>query len=221
MRRVILVLVVVAASHFFAFQPSRAGSSEFFWILGGSYLLLTVLALHHFVTERNLAEKLAPRWGDISIGVVTATALFFASFLSRRALAPAGTDRAAWIFRIYLQLGDPEILQHSVSLSGTLLGLAVMEELVWRGMVLDQVATRFGSRRGWIVAALLYALAVSPTLVALRDPVAGPNPLLFTAALGMGIVFSFLTARLGRLPPVILAHAAFSYFSAVQFRWPA
>jgi membrane protease YdiL (CAAX protease family) len=91
---------------------------------------------------------------------------------------------------------------------------------VWRGLVLDRLAERFGSRRGWILSALCYSLSLAPTLFALRDPVAGLNPLLMIAALGCGIVWGFMAARFGRLFPAIFSHMAFTYFSAVQFRWP-
>jgi uncharacterized protein len=54
----------------------------------------------------------------------------------------------------------------------------------------------------------------------LRDPVAGPNPLLVMAAFGCGLVWTFLAGRFERLLPSIVAHLVFTYFSAVQFRWP-
>jgi membrane protease YdiL (CAAX protease family) len=167
-----------------------------------------------------LIARFTPRWGDLSIGALTASVLLVASWVARGALAPGGTVRQAWLYRVYLQLGDPETLQHSILLTGCLLLTAAAEEVVWRGMVLDALTERFGSRRGWIFAALAYALSLSPTLVSLKDPVAGLNPLLVTAALGCGIIWGFLAARLGRLAPGVFSHMAFSYFSAVQFRWP-
>jgi drug/metabolite transporter (DMT)-like permease len=70
------------------------------------------------------------------------------------------------------------------------------------------------------LAALLYAGAHLPTLITLSDPTAGPNPLIVMAALACGIVWSFAAVILKRLPPVIFSHMAFTYFTAVQFRWP-
>jgi hypothetical protein len=101
----------------------------------------------------------------------------------------------------------------------------VAEELVWRGFVLEELTERFGTRRGWLVAALLYALAALPTVYLQRDPVAGPNPLLVMAAFGCGIVWTFMAGRFGRLLPGVFAHLVFTYFSAVQFSpvnylWP-
>jgi hypothetical protein len=66
----------------------------------------------------------------------------------------------------------------------------------------------------------LYGGATIPTAFGLYHPDAGLNPLLVIAALGCGLVWSFMAARLGRLPPVILSHMTFTYFSAVQFRSP-
>jgi membrane protease YdiL (CAAX protease family) len=183
-------------------------------------LALALVARHYFWDQGTLVERLAPRWGDLSIGAISAMVLLMVSWLGRSALAPAHTPRRAWLYRVYLQLGDPELLQHSLWLTSTLLVIAVAEELVWRGLVLDLLTARLGSRRGWIASTLLYTLSLLPTVYLLRDPSAGLNPLLPTAALGAGLVWSFLAARLGRLPPVAISHMAFTYFTAVQFRWP-
>jgi hypothetical protein len=82
------------------------------------------------------------------------------------------------------------------------------------------VSERFGTRRGWPIATLLYGLAAVPTAFGLADPQAGLNPLLVIAAVGCGLFWSFMAMMVGRLPPVIISHAAFSYFSIAQFRWP-
>jgi membrane protease YdiL (CAAX protease family) len=99
--------------------------------------------------------------------------------------------------------------------------VVIREKFVWRSLVLDELTARSGTRRGWPLAALAYGVTARPTLYTLRDPVAGYNPLLVTAALGGGIVWSFFASLNGHLVPVIIAHAVFSYFSLVQFRWPS
>lgn len=220
MKRIALVVAVLALAHAVSFRDTLAASPWFFGYIGAAYLALGAVALHYFWDQGTLWGRLAPRWGDLSIGALCAMGLLFASWLGRSALAPSGTPRQAWLYRLYIQLGDPELIQHSVWLTSALLLIAVAEELVWRGLVLDLLSARLGSRRGWIVAALLYALSLLPTVFALRDPIAGLNPLLPTAALGAGLVWGFLAARLGRLPPVAISHMAFTYFTAVQFRWP-
>jgi len=220
MKRVVLAVLVAAAGNALAFRESHQGSWLFWlWILLPS-LALSALALHQFWENGTLLDRFTPRWGDLSIGALSAAALLVSSFVARGALTPSGTERQAWLYRVYLQLGDPEAIQQSVMLTSALLLAAAMEELVWRGLVLDLLAERFGSRRGWILSALCYSLSLAPTLFLLRDPVAGLNPLLMIAALGCGIVWSFMAARFGRLAPGIFSHMAFTYFSAVQFRWP-
>jgi membrane protease YdiL (CAAX protease family) len=220
MKYAALAVLVSGIGNAFAFRESLQGSAAFWlWLLIPT-LLLALVSLRVLWQNGTLIERFTPRWGDLSIGALTASVLLVASWAARGALAPSGTTRQAWLYRVYLQLGDPETLQTSALLTACLLLTAAAEEIVWRGMVLDALAERFGSRRGWILAALAYALSLAPTLFALRDPVAGPNPLLMTAALGCGIVWGFLAARAGRLAPGIFSHMAFTYFSAVQFRWP-
>ena len=87
-------------------------------------------------------------------------------------------------------------------------------------MVLGDLTQRFGRRAALPLSALAFGFATLPTLWLLRDPLAGPNPLLLTAAIGCGLVWSFLAAQLGRLTPVVISHMAFTYFTIVQFRLP-
>jgi membrane protease YdiL (CAAX protease family) len=122
--------------------------------------------------------------------------------------------------RLYLQFGDPDKIQHSVLLTTALCAIVVAEELIWRGFILTELSERFGPRRGWLLATLLYALAAVPTIYLQRDPAAGPNPLLVLAAFGCGLIWTFMAGRFGRLGPSTVAHLVFTYFSAVQFRWP-
>ena len=143
-----------------------------------------------------------------------------ASWGARAVLAPAGSTRLAWLFRIYAQIGDTDAMQRSVVYTLALLLIVICEELVWRSMVLSELTERFGTRRAWPLAALCYGATALPTLFTLRDPRAGLNPLLVTAALGCGLVWSFLARLKGRLLPVVIAHGVFTYFSLVQFRWP-
>ena len=220
MKQVLLVVVAVAAAHALAFREAYAGTLTFFLILAVTYAALAGLALRHFAREGTLRERLAPKWGDLSLGALSAMVLLMVSWLGRSALAPAGTPRQAWLYRIYLQLGDPDALQQGALFTAALLFIPLCEELVWRGLILERVSERFGTRRGWIIASVIYAVALLPTAYTLRDPSAGLNPLLPTAALGAGLVWNFMAGRFARLPPVMISHMAFTYFSAVQFRWP-
>jgi CAAX protease family protein len=92
-----------------------------------------------------------------------------------------------------------------------------MEELSWRGLVYSILEERMGTRRAWPATAVLYAAAHLPTLILLRAPFAGPNPLLVIAALGCGLIWGLLVARTGRLPVAIASHALFTWGIVLQF----
>jgi uncharacterized protein len=220
MRLTLLSLSLLTIAMACAFRISLAGTPWFWVVIGVPYAALAAVALRKLWDEGVLVDVLSPRWGDFSLGFLTAALLLLASWGARAVLAPAGSTRVAWLFRIYAQTGDADAVQRSVLYTGALLVIIVCEELVWRSMVLDELTLRFGTRRAWPLAALGYGVTALPTLFTLRDPVAGYNPLLVTAAIGCGIVWSFLASIKGRLLPVIIAHGVFTYFSLVQFRWP-
>jgi membrane protease YdiL (CAAX protease family) len=220
MKLTLLTVTVITAAMGLAFRGEAAGSATFWLWLGVPYLLLALLALRKLWDEGVLVDVLAPRWGDVSVGFLTGLVLLLTSWGARAVLAPAGSTRLAWLFRIYAQVGNTDAVQRSVLYTAALLGIVICEELVWRSMVLDELTLRFGTRRAWPLAALCYGVTALPTLFTLSDPLAGYNPLLVTAAFGCGIVWSFLASIKGRLVPVVIAHAVFSYFSLVQFRWP-
>lgn len=220
MKRVALVFVVVLATYAAAFRLELAGRPAFFLVFGLPHVLLAALAIQGFSRDGTLSERLLPKWGDLSRGALPGIGLLVASWAVRSVLVPTGTPRQAWLLHLYLVLGDPELLQQSVLLTAALVVIVLAEELVWRGLVLDELSAVYGNRRAWVIAAVLYALAALPTVYSLRDPLAGPNPLLVIAALGSGLVWTFLAGRTGRLWPSAVSHLVFTYFSAVQFRWP-
>ncbi|HEV8550202.1 MAG TPA: CPBP family glutamic-type intramembrane protease [Polyangiaceae bacterium] len=220
MKAVALVFAAVVATYAVAFRPDLADSSGFYVAFGVPHLVLAAFAAQSLARRGKLVPKLMPKAGDLSLGALAGFALLVASWAARSVLTPAASPRQNWLLRLYLQLGDPEKLQHSVFLTVALSAIVVAEELVWRGFVLDAATERFGTRRGWLVAAGLYALAALPTVYLQRDPVAGLNPLLVMAAFGCGLVWTFLSGRFGRLLPSTVAHLVFTYFSATQFQLP-
>jgi hypothetical protein len=142
----ILTVTLITAAMAFAFRLDVAGGPWFWAALGVPYLALAGLALRRLWEAGALLDVLQPRWGDFSLGFVTAAILLFASFGARAVLAPAGSTRLAWLFRVYAQIGDADAVQRSVLYTGALLLIVVCEELVWRSMVLDELTQRFGSR---------------------------------------------------------------------------
>jgi len=220
MRFIAFVFVVTAAGLGFAFRPELAGTATFWITLVGAYAIVAALALYRMWDDGTLLDVLKPRWGDLSIGALVAGVLMVGSWAARSVLAPAGNARQGWVLRIYLQLGDAEAVQRSALLTVAVLLIPLLDELAWRGLVLSAFAERFGTRRAWPLATLLYALSAVPTVFGLADAEAGLNPLLVIAALGCGLFWSFTAQMMGRLPPVMISHAAFSYFSITQFRLP-
>lgn len=210
MRLVVLACAVVATAIAFSMRQQMAASPAMWLGLCLPYALLAALAVHHLYEDGTLLDRTRFRWGDFSIGVIAAALLIGGAWVLRNVLLPPGSGASVWLFRLLLQLGN---LQRTPLLAVVFLLLALAEELVWRGMVLDILTERFGSRVGWMLAAVAYAIAHLPSVVTLSDPVAGPNPLLVLAALGCGLVWSFAAARLGRLPPVVISHLAFVYFA--------
>lgn len=212
--------VLVAALIGLAFRPSIAATPTFWALVTAPNLLAAAWSVYYLHREDLLFERLRPRGGDISLGVFVGVGLLVASWAGRTTLATVGTPQQAWLLSVYVQVGDPEIVQGSLLLTSLLLLVVVAEELFWRGWVLDVCTRRIGHRRGWMLATLLYAATMVPTVFTLAAAEAGPNPLLLVAALFCGLVWTFMAHVIGRLPPVILAHAVFTYFSVVQFRLP-
>ena len=220
MIRVLLTLALTFAGIAYSFREAAAGTPQFWLGVSLPYMILLAVALHKLQDDGTLIDSLKPRAGDLSLGAVSMIVLLFASWAARRVLTPAGSPRQAWLFRIYLQLGNPEHLQRSTAYTVLILLICAAEEVVWRGVVLSELTERFGRRAALPLSALAYGFAALPTLWLLRDPVAGLNPLLVTAAVGCGLVWSFLALQFKRLPPVIISHMAFTYFTIVQFRLP-
>jgi membrane protease YdiL (CAAX protease family) len=216
----IATAVVVALSFCVAMRPAWAGSPMLLVLIGAPYALLSGLAITRMAKEGSLASKLRPRSGDLSLGALVTIMLFSGALVGRNLLAPEGSVRVGWLMRIYMQVGDPELVQRHIFLAslGVVL-VAALEEVAWRGYVFDLLDERLGTRRAWPATAILYAAAHLPTLVLLRDPFAGPNPLVVLAALGCGLVWGLLVARTGRLPVAIFSHALFAWGVSLAWRF--
>jgi membrane protease YdiL (CAAX protease family) len=104
-----------------------------------------------------------------------------------------------------------------VSVSLAVVVVASLEEISWRGLVFPALEDSLGTRRAWPATALLYAVAHLPTMFILRDPFAGPNPLVVIAALGCGLVWGLIVVRTGRLAVAIISHALFTLAIAIHF----
>lgn len=207
------VLVVGAAvAYVLRLPPALEGAGV--WLgLALPYAALAGLGMYRLQRQSRLSALARVRPGDLSIGIALAFGLAISSWALARWLMPVGSIERGWLLRVGLVLGGSS----SSSVTVCLVAIALCEELVWRGWVQTELGLRIGAR-AWMLAALLYAVAHAATLVTLRDGVAGPNPLVFLAALGCGLCWAFLRERSGRLFPGLVSHAAFTYL-ATQYLW--
>jgi membrane protease YdiL (CAAX protease family) len=219
MRLPLLVCVVVSATSAIAFRPAWFGSVWFWVSLLACYGTLAALAFYRMWDEGLLRQIFALKRGDFSLGVISGLVLLASAWLGQAVITPAGSPQQEWLLYVQLLVGDPMELRRSLGLTVALLLIAGLEEVVWRYMVLDALMQRLGARRAWPLAALLYGVSLLPTSYTLAGT-SGPNPLLPLAALGCGLVWSFIGRLTGRLPPLIVSHMVFSYFVATQFRLP-
>lgn len=208
---------LVAVCEFLGFQEARAGSPYVFVLAGAPTVLVALFAVERLRRQGELFDWLRPVWGDFSRGFLGAGALFGLSWAAARLLS--GTPREIWLARLYLQIGSLESLRvHMGWVAFAIVVISAAEEIVWRGMVTSLLEPRFGSRRAWIVSALLYAAAGLPTLWALGGGGAGLNPILVIAALAGGLLWGGMTRKFGRLTPAVLSHALFTWCVVMMFR---
>lgn len=182
--------------------------------VGLPYLVLATASLARLRRQQRLRSLLRFRPGDPSLGILVGLSLLGGAWLFAKVMLPPGAVERAWLFRLFLLVGEPS----NVGATLTLLGIVCCEEIVWRGDVQTVLRDKLGPRRGWMAAAILYSAAHLPSLVTLEDSAAGKNPLLVFAALGCGLCWGFLTERTGRLLPALFAHAVFTYLTAQSFR---
>jgi hypothetical protein len=209
------VTIATGAVVTYAFAPARAGESAMLGAMGGLYAILAVVALVRLQRRGELRARFRPIGGDMTLAAVTAGLLYGAGRIVQMVLAGHGSPREAWVMRLYLQLGDTAAAGRWV-VGGLVFAVAVLEEIVWRGLVMRTLEDALGSSRALLYTTLLFGLAHAPTAWLLRDPTVGPNPLVIVAALGCGLVWGAMALRTGRLVPAVLAHALFSW-SVIEF----
>lgn len=211
-------VAIVAVAFALGLRASEAGSVIPLLALGVPYAGLSIWAGARLWRDGILGDRLRPRSGDLAFGAFVATMLFLGAIVGRMVLAPHQAAREGWLMRVYLQIGNPDDLQrHLLLVTFAVMVVAALEEVTWRGLVYPALEEEIGTRRAWPATAALYAIAHLPTMYLLRDPFAGPNPLIVLAALGCGLVWGLMVARTGRLPAAIFSHALFTWAVAVQF----
>lgn len=213
------IVLVVALAATFAFDLGRAGTPAVFVVMGIPTVVLALVGIVRAHDDGTLKDWATVRSGDFSRGFAAAAILFAGAYAFMRVVAPPDSDRASWLARLYLQAGDPAVLRKHVALVVVgIIVLSIAEEVLWRGLVVSLLAEKIGSRRAWVWAAVLYAVAHAPTIWVLRDPIAGPNPVLVLAALGCGLVWGGMARRFERLLPSIVSHVLFDWVVIMMFR---
>ncbi len=202
----------------FASHPSWAGSPKLWLALLLAELPLALWALVDLWRRAALDARLRPRFGDLTLGVTGAVALIIAVWAGRTLLSPPGSPQQAWLMRLYLQLGAPGALERVLWVPMAVIAVAVLDELVWRGWVQYRLGLDFGLWRSALLTGLLFGVQSLPTMVTLADPAVGFNPLLVPAAFAGGLLWSYLTVLRGSAVAAMISHAAFTYFTVMQFR---
>lgn len=213
------IVATVAIANFFAFQLERAGQLTFVIVLAAPLLVFAGYGIARAVKDGVLKDLVTVRSGDFSRGFAAAGVLFGLAYGASRVFAAQGSPRESWLARIYLQLGDPSMLRKNVAVVVlAIVVLAIAEEVVWRGLVTSLLEEKIGTRRAWVWSAVLYAVSFLPAVWGLRDPVAGPNPLVPLGALGGGLVWGFMARRYERLLPSVFSHVLFYWTVLMMFR---
>jgi len=202
--------VTLASAAAVGFAFSHPDSPWMLGSMGGVYAVLAGFTVHRLRRRGELDLQLRPRAGDLSIGFVVAALLWAVALAVHLLVTSPPSPRSAWIMQIYGALGDPAS-EHRHLIGGIVFLVAALEELVWRGWVMQVLTERMGWFRSWFVQAGLFGLAHTPTLFILSSPVAGPNPLLVAAGIAYSLVWGRLALRFDRLPPALFAHALFTW----------
>jgi hypothetical protein len=205
----LIVVVVVTVCNALSLRPQTALQPLGWLPLLIGYALLTVYALVRLYKEGVILKRFSVKSGDLSVGVLLGFALLGAAWLVKTRLIPADSVREAWTFQIHALIHS---LPAPLPQAALLVPVGVMEEVVWRGFVAQDLKKQLGPRRALPLAAALYAATLLPTVWSMSDPGAGLNPLLVFAALGCGVVWTFLALQTERLVAVTVSHLALIYF---------
>ena len=200
----------------------RVGGASLWYVMLAAYGVAGALAAYGLAQDGQLRAALQPRQGDATFGLVPAILLFVAvTYFFTHAIAPSPllrvyTPDGPWIPRAdvhgwhalteWLRDRACAAMGRSAAIQGSaraafVIGIALLEELAWRGGVQQALSERYGSSRGWVITSLLYAAAQLGTLNA--------APALL--ALPCGLLWGAMYRYRGRLAPGLLSHALFSW----------
>jgi membrane protease YdiL (CAAX protease family) len=209
------IALMSAAALVFSLQPARGDSPARFTALGAFYAVTAAAAALRLHRRGELRDFMMPRAGDLALGFAVGASFYVAAMATSMTIAPHGTPREAWLIRVYATFGDPALPEYHV-MGAVVFAIAVLEEITWRGLVLQILDASLGARGAWLLSSAMYAAAALPIAFLLGTSRAGLNPLAVSAALAGGLVWGYMTHRMRRLPPAIFSHAIFSW-ALVEF----
>lgn len=203
------VTVTSGAAMGYAFMPGNAGKPVVIGTIAATYFALTVATIIWLRRRGELEPRLGPHRLDITMGALIALVLYLLATVFHTFVTSSGAQMG-WLMRIYVQIGALEIT-NSFGVALLVLLVAAAEEIVWRGLVLGALSRAYRAQKAWLITSGLYGLIHVSTVYLLRDPLAGPNPLLLAAAAFCGLIWGYLAIRLDRVAPSIFAHALFTW----------
>ena len=203
-----VVGIVAAATLWFAlFSPltelTRTIHGRYFWV--GMTAATALLGAYTLVVQRrSLARLFRPTRHFVVVGAVHAVLLYGLSRLG------------VWIMATFFGWVMPQIqaiyatrTQLDARTIATLLVLVIapMEEVFWRGLVLDGLLAVYPARKALVASSALYCGVHGWAL----------NPMLLVAALVLGAHWSYLYLRFGSLVPGLVSHALWDVAIFVVF----
>ncbi len=152
------------------------------------------LAMGALVLHRDTGKKFRPCVPDVVIGLVSGLLLAVLTHVGAAFLFswfPGVEDAVRELY------GEASVdNKQGILLLSLLVVVIVSEEIIWRGAVLDRVATRLTMPGAVVVSSGAYAAAAMGL----------GSPMLGAAAFGMGLVWTVLAAKTGRLMAPVLSH---------------
>lgn len=197
-----------------AFQPVRAFGKMAFIALATAFVAASVVAVAH-ARARGETATLRPRGGDLTLGAAVAAGLYALALGGHPIAFPRGDVREIAFLLAYVPLLDPlSDGRHVVALGVG--GLCALEEVVLRALVQPALTRTTGVVRGWLLTAVLDALAWAPTAWLLSDGRAGYNPVYVGVAGVTALATGWLRVRTDRVVPSVLARALLGW-ALVEF----
>lgn len=193
-------IILAAALWFVMFSPWTAPHVNFWLMMTLSALILTTYAFW-----QGGRPRLAFSWQQVVIGVVLAAVLWGVFWI--------GDKLSQWLFGFARTQVDAiyaikEGTSPALIAALLLLIIGPAEELFWRGFVQKNMAARWGTNTGMVVATLCYTLIHIWSM----------NFMLVMAALACGVIWGGLyRLRPEWLPALIISHALWDAAAFVVF----